>query len=1000
MSIFQKSVVNKYLKSLDENTVNQAFETFNKYFKDHFRLTNIMLLKEENYQEGFLRELFVEVLGYTINPNKNYNLTTEFKNQTDSKKADGAIIKNNQAIGVIELKSTKLLDLKFIEKQAFNYKNNQPNCKYVITSTFRFLRFYIENSTQYEEFDLFYLDYENFKLLYLFLSKESVFNEIPLRLKDETKFHEETISQKFYKNYKQFKEQIFENLVKQNKQYDKIVLLKKTQKLLDRILFIAFAEDKGLLPPNALSRTIEKWKNLIKEGDNFTLYSRYQLFFHHLNVGFTIPDWGVIPEYNGGLYAFDDILDNKNLIIDNNIIQEGVLNIAKYDFNTEIDVNILGHIFEHSLNELDEIISATKGSETEKKETKRKKDGVFYTPDYITKYIVENTVGELCEKKKFELGLVNFQKRQDLKDKKNKLTKTGKEYFVNLQTYKNWLFDLKIIDPACGSGAFLIATLDFLISEHKQTDDLIYQLTGEALKLFDTDKNILEKNIYGVDINEESVEIAKLSLWLHTAKKERKLSNLSNNLKCGNSLIDSKNVAGEKAFVWETEFSEILKNDGFDCVIGNPPYVRSRDLDNYQNEYINSKYKFIQSGFDLATLFIEKGISLLKTDGNLGFITTNKFFTARYGQKLRKYLIDNQIFRSIINLKSGIFADTPVETAILIISNQKNDEINYTQLKPVDAHIKIEPTEILNFETIQKAPNYIVYLPIEQKQKIINSKIQNCDFKLKDFFEFSAGAGITGIENKLENKQTTNNNIPVFTGSNVWRYFSTEPSYWTSDYAIRNYNAKNYILVRELSTKNRAVFLDTDNKISGLNSITFVKPSKNEDDKYKFILLFNSNLFGHLYELFYETTRTHSNLRYKEIYLSEIPIFDLSNLNTELCKELFKSIYELTTEKNTIENNLINLLQSDFKNIKITNKLNSWHLLNHVEFIDEIKKQKFDIKLPQKNEWIKYFAKEQKNISPIVEKIKNIDNQINKMIYQFYKLTKEEITLIEGTTKV
>jgi len=251
------------------------------------------------------------------------------------------------------------------------------------------------------------------------------------------------------------------------------------------------------------------------------------------------------------------------------------------------------------------------------------------------------------------------------------------------------------------------------------------------------------------------------------------------------------------------------------------------------------------------------------------------------------------------------------------------------------------------------------------------------------------------LKNKLVNRKSEIYEIPVYTGSNVWRYFSTDPTYWTTKNSIRNFNANDYILIRELSTKNRAVFLDKEEIISGLNSVTFVKPSQNDNDKYKFILLFNSHLFGLLYELFYETTRTHSNLRYKEIYLSEIPVFDLNLLDTEECKILFKNIYNLTLEKNTIERNFLNLLQTEFKDIKITNKLNSWYLLNHVEFIDEIKKQKFELKLAQKNEWIQYFTKEQVNIAPINEKIKSIEKQINDMIYKFYKLTQKEITLID-----
>jgi type II restriction/modification system DNA methylase subunit YeeA len=136
---------------------------------------------------------------------------------------------------------------------------------------------------------------------------------------------------------------------------------------------------------------------------------------------------------------------------------------------------------------------------------------------------------------------------------------------------------LKIVDPACGSGAFLNQALNFLLEEHKIIDDIIAELTNMPLRLFDVDKTILEKNLYGVDINEESIEIAKLSLWLRTAQKGRKLSVLSNNIKCGNSLIDDPKVAGDKAFNWQEEFPEIMQNGGFDVVIGNPPYIFARE---------------------------------------------------------------------------------------------------------------------------------------------------------------------------------------------------------------------------------------------------------------------------------------------------------------------------------------------------------------------------------------------------------------------------------------
>jgi len=1011
MSIFQKSVVQKYLKALDEKIVNQAYETFNNYFKDHFRLSNIMQLKEENYQEGFLRELFVEVLGYTINPNKNFNLTTEFKNQTDSKKADGAILKDNQAIGVIELKSTKLLDLKYIEKQAFNYKNNQPNCRYVITSTFRFLRLYIDNSTQYEEFDLFYLDYDNFKLLYLFLSKDSIFNEIPLRLKDETKFHEENITVKFYKVYKQFKEQIFNDLVKNNKQYDKILLLKKTQKLLDRILFIAFAEDKGLLPPNALSRTIDKWKNLIKEGDNFSLYSRYQLFFGHLNVGFTIADWGVIPAYNGGLFATDDILDNKNLIIADKIIQEGVLNIAKYDFNTEIDVNILGHIFEHSLNELDEIkkeltLAKDEASPNVKIETKRKKDGVFYTPDYITKYIVENTIGKLCEKNKEELNLSSFQNQTGLRDKKGKLSKVGKEYFESLQKYKYWLFDLKIIDPACGSGAFLIATLDFLISEHKQTDDLLYQLTGEAIKLFDTDKTILEKNIYGVDINEESVEIAKLSLWLHTAKKERKLSDLSGNIKCGNSLIDNKKIAGEKAFIWETEFSEIMQNGGFDCVIANPPYVDNRGFNkevlqflykNYPNSFEKTgteKYKTTK--LNLIAPFFELTGKILKEEGYSGWIFHKNILKTNAYTSIRKYILKNNDILNITDWGAGQFADVIAETASISFkkTNKINDKIEVNFYK---YNLKIE-TEIQSQNSFQNSYNYIFSIYKNSKDYDIIEAIEKCKSKLSEIININNGI-VTGNDKIfISNKKENDFYKPTLRGKDFKRYSILIPQIYVNYDKSKLLRARdeNIFLAKEkliMQMINTDFVLTYDNQNFYNLGTTYAITNKSQYNIKAILAILNSKLITYYYKKKFTNNSTLTNaISTQNLFL--IPFPEIKN-ETEIV-EIVDKILHNNNEIYNLKTKFLNRIFSNFDNVKINNKINEYYKFDFKTFQAELSKQNIKLKLNQQDEWEEYFTNNKKLIN---EKNVNYEiflKELDLQVYNLYNLTPEEITIIEN----
>jgi type I restriction-modification system DNA methylase subunit len=676
MSIFQKSVIKRHLENLDIEQVEKSY----KNFKENYSLAKIekiKLLKEEEYQDGFLRDIFVDVLGYTLKPDDNHNLVREFKNQDDGRKADGAILKNEKAIVVIELKSTKTKDLKSITEQAFNYKNNQPDCKYVITSNFQKLRFYIDYAHEFEEFDLFNLQKEDFELLYLILNTNSIFSDLPLQLKDETKFHELEVSNKLYNDYSNFKRKLFDNLIKNHPDIDKLILFKRSQKLLDRFLFILFAEDSGLLPPNSISRIIKRFEILKDEDSYKPIYDIFKQYFGYMNIGregkINADD---IPAYNGGLFYHDRLLDDLN--INDEILIKELQNLSKYDFNTEVDVNILGHIFEHSLNEIEEITAEIEATTSDKTKSKRKKDGVFYTPKYITQFIVENTIGNLCDEKRKELEIVEIEFDGTYKKKDGNLLAKGKTLYTKLKNYKDWLLSLKIIDPACGSGAFLNQTLLFLVQEHKNIDDIIAELTNTTLRLFDTDKAILENNLFGVDINEESVEIAKLSLWLRTAQKGRKLSNLNNNIKCGNSLIDDPEFAGEKAFNWNAEFKEIMDNGGFDVVIGNPPYVR-QELFKEIKPFLEKNYKCYNSVADLYTYFIEKGIKLMKNDSLFSFILPNKFLKATYGKQIRKVIKEETKLELIFDFDDyPVFEDATTYPIIFIFSKNTVNKSSFT----------------------------------------------------------------------------------------------------------------------------------------------------------------------------------------------------------------------------------------------------------------------------------------------------------------------------------
>ena len=537
--LFQKTIVYKYKQALPKEITNQPWETFQQYFLNKDIQQNILQSKEEQFQEGFLRELFVKILGYTLNPSPDYNLITEKKNETNSKKADGAIQLDGKVIGVIELKDHKTTDLSKIEAQAFGYKSQHIGTRLVIISNFEKLRLYIDNAVEYREWNLFTLTEDEFRELYLCLAWQQVAQGVALQMKGESVSSEDQITKALYRDYSQFKRALFADILKNNPVAEgdnekewQLLLFKKTQKLLDRLLFIFFAEDCGLLPPNSMVQIIDQWEQL-KEMDEYRpFYDRVKKYFGYMNTGFKGKKYEIFA-YNGGLFKPDEVLDN--IKISDDLLAEHCRKLSEYDFESDVDVNILGHIFENSLSEIEEVTQQiTSGNAPTT--SKRKQDGVFYTPQYITKYIVENTVGRLCAEKKQQFGIVEEEYFSD----QRRQMQTKKRLLDQLQQYREWLLQITILDPACGSGAFLNAALQFLMKEHKLIDEMETKVSGFTLEFQDVENSILENNLYGVDINEESVEIAQLALWLRTAKPHRKLNSLNQNIKCGNSLISDR----------------------------------------------------------------------------------------------------------------------------------------------------------------------------------------------------------------------------------------------------------------------------------------------------------------------------------------------------------------------------------------------------------------------------------------------------------------------------
>lgn len=1005
MSLFQKSVEKKYLNELDSVLIDKKYKEFQDYFGNPSIQENIRNSKEEQFQEGFLRELFVSVFGYTLNPQPNFNLTTELKNIANSKKADGAILKGEDAIAVIELKGTDTTDLDKIETQAFGYKNHHPKCVYVITSNFEKLRFYIQNAVDHIDFDLFNLTREQFSLMWLCLAKDNLLSGLPQKIKESSLLQEENITKKLYADYSKFREAIYNNLVKNNPETDKLLLFKKTQKLLDRFLFIFFAEDRLLLPPNSISEIVKQWTTLKDELDEYVpLYDRFKKYFGYMNTGYKGKKYDIYA-YNGGLFAPDEILDN--ISIDDEILHKHTLTLSQYDFETDVDVNILGHIFEHSLGEIENVQAEIKGEKIDSQKTRRKKDGIFYTPKYITKYIVENTIGRLCEEKRTELDIDD---EEYAKGRKNRKKDTIKTLDDKLTDYRNWLLSLTILDPACGSGAFLNQALDFLITEHRKIDDLRAQLFGSGLVFSDITTDILEKNIYGVDLNEESVEIAKLSLWLRTAQKGRKLNKLNNNIKCGNSLIDDPEIAGEKAFNWQNEFPEIFKNGGFDVVIGNPPYLGGQFLKRNKSEYdfILKNYEVAEYQFDLYVLFYELAIKITKHKGFCSFITPNTWFTNISNKPLRKFILNNTSIRGIVDYSDmNVFVDAVVMTAIIVTQKQllENNQIQI-----------FRSADLLNsFQEIGQKhwmldDDYVFNISLTPNDIKLKKKISNNSKRLDELADVKFGVKIyeVGKGNPPQTREDTNAKIyesnkklddsyvPFLEGKDINTYTYNWDNKWlkygdnlAAPRKSEYFEGKRILVRRIMGKKLIGAYLEE--KIITNALLQIVKPY-NQDLTKSVLLVLNSTLIAYYFRK--STDR-------QDVVFPEIKIHELSSLpiktpiNLEFFNTIADKIIDLYYKFQKENSKFISLLQDNLNLEKISKKLSSYYDLDFKDFLSELKKEKITLSLSDQSEWKDFFESTKNNILQYQAEIKETENKIDQLVYELYGLSAEEIKIVE-----
>lgn len=1003
----QKLLVQKAQEEINLNDYSEKRKILNNWINS-LEKGILSKSKEEEFQGEFLNDIFSLILG-AINKssgNDEWNLQRESKTRIDGQKADGVIgffdINGKDDVrAVIELKGPTISldqrqkrsgDTRTPVEQAFNYAPKYgKNCQWVIVSNYKEIRLYRSNDmTEYEVFFLENLkdDLEFQKFIYI-LSFEALVGTVnkkakALELSEEYQKNQIEIEKKFYNEYRNIRLHIFENMKENNPETDENTLLEKVQKLLDRFLFICFCEDKGLLEKDFFN-------TILKKGKDFgSIFDIFKVFCNWINLGNPKEN---ISHFNGGLFKNDDVLNSLN--IDDKVFEE-LKKISDYDFDSDLNVNILGHIFEQSISDIEELKKSISGEEFDQKKSKRKKDGIFYTPQYITKYIVENSIKNWLDDKRKELGEDDLPKLNE-KDyifdiaKKN-YTKNYKKHIEFWQQYREAVRNIKIIDPACGSGAFLITAFEFLLNYNKYLDDKIFDLVGTSDLFSDRTKEILQNNIFGVDLNKESVEITKLSLWLKTADKNKTLASLENNIKCGNSLIDDPEIAGNLAFNWEKEFPEIFANGGFDIVVGNPPYVLCQPSNTnektlkFYNNFEVSSYKI-----DLYHLFFEKGIILSKNNGYISFITPNTYLVNKYNLKLREFILRNTQIKEIINYKNIVFEDANVDVSTIILKKSKYTDENVKILLSSKNENKIVLEKQQNdwLKDDEKIFNLRKEFPINFSNCISLKEIAKTYFGIQAFDKKSS------ISQKKENEKY----LPMIDGANVFRYqFSKYNQYFNfiddniksgGDYKVYE---KERIVIRQIGKTPIIGYCEanilTSNTIYNIFSIT-----DKFNLKYIFTLL-NSKLLKKYWEYKYNDNK---NLfpKIKGYQLDDLPLVNIPLEKQQPFIEKADKMLSLNRELQDLSQKFQRMVLRKFDLEKLSTKLQEWHLLDFSDFIKELKRLKVKLSLSQESEWEEYFLEEKSKAIAVDSEIKNTDKEIDSMVYKLYDLTDEEIKIIE-----
>lgn len=1042
MPLFNPKTVDAALKSF-AFTPSERQSAAAKQWSELVRSSFIWRQKETALEADFNRYVVQDILGYR-SMDASGMATLSVKQQVGPGEVDLALghfgPEQTQIIAPFELKGPALENLDAIMpgraktpvQQAWEYANDAVDARWVIVSNQRVLRLYAvgRGRRDYEIFDLARLDEPGkLKRFVLILGAQNLLGNETLELLKRSLREDKDITDQLYKDYSKLRENLLQSIRNHHAEIPAEQAIGLAQKILDRVIFIAFAEDSVLLPNDSIRDAVA----------HENPYGEPQPKWETVKALFAAVDRGNprlnIPPYNGGLFAPDAQLEALNIP---DHICEQFAGIAAYDFQSQVSVTILGHIFEQSITDIEQKHAEVRG-EVLPKATKRKREGVVYTPDFVTRFIVEHTIRVHLEER-FNGLLEKHAIGSDAKGAIRWKSKGSEPQFW--RDYLDAVTGLRVLDPACGSGAFLIAAFDFLKAEQTRVRERLAELEPGLLvhSAADSDIEIITSNLYGVDVNTESVEITKLSLWLKTAKRDRQLESLDQTIQCGNSLIEDSDFH-HRAFEWRKAFPEIFAAGGFDIVIGNPPYVRMELIKPFK-PYLERRYEVVADRADLYAYFFELGVRLLKPGGRLGYISSSTFFRTGSGEPLRRYLTGKAEIEAVVDFGDlQIFEGVTTYPTIVTMRRANGHSADALRFLKVEAL----PDDLSKKFSLSSQPMPRARLGTgswrfeSDSLDTIRRKMSAGRKMLSQVY----GSPLRGIVSGLNeafviNRQTRDALVsrdarsadllkPFLVGENLKRWHVESDDLWLiytpknrvdiEEYpAIRDHLVPFRAALEKRATKqnwwelqqaqaayqaafeaSKVIYCDISNSNTAsvdrghylANTCYFVGSADAQ-----LLAILNSRAFW-FFVSGVSNIAQNGYIRLRSEFVGQMPIPGRPDAAlTQLCR-----LAEASAQQRLECSRKFLARVADLRGgVPVAQVLSKWATLSFSKFRDELKRlHKIEVPLSERDEWESYFNARKAEVDVLSVRVVSAEKEINDRIYRLFDLSHDEIALIEDT---